>query len=256
MDWNATIGIATLALVGITGYYAWVTRRLLLENARANAFQREGFERQMEAVLRPRLFCALERSTSKLALMVVNASDQPGYDVDLLSLAVLHADELPLREFADRFVEPEHKGAITSMQGRLVDESFYCVFNHFVYAVFPPAQQVRVQFAPPVVSEGYYLLFQFRDSRGVNYAQTYWWFDRGDSGRFALGALDPQIIMRSPRLAYEVTHDGPKLKVSDRKGLPPDLLREFEPMFEASLPSGYAPSFSLGIEDVGKWTKL
>ena len=258
MDWNATIGTATVALVGITGYYAWVTHRLLLENARANAFQREGFERQMEAALRPLIFCALGRSTSKVALTVANASHQPAFDVDLWLLAVMNADEIPLNKFAERFVGPEDRNKVAALEGRLVDESFYCVFNRLVYPVFPPRQQVTIPFAPPVPSDGYYLLLKFRDCRGANYAQTYWWLDAGDKTRYALGAIDPHGLAQSPRIDFDVTSDSPKLSIDDRKRLPPNLLKDFEPMFLASLSSGFAPPFAIGfgVEDVGRWTSL
>jgi hypothetical protein len=209
----------------------------------------------MEAALRPQLFCVLECLASAQALTLFNAGDPAAFDVDLLFLAVLDAEKLPLAEFAEAFAEPEHRAKVVKIGERLVDGVAYCVYNHLVYPVFPPHQQVKVRFSHPVVSDDYYLLLQFRDARGVNYTQTYW-FMRGDGSRYALGGIDPEILMKSPRLDYDVIANVPKLRVKHRQQLPPGLLRDFEPMFAASLSAGYAPAFDLGVEDVGEWTKL
>ena len=254
MDWNAVAGISTGVLTLITAYYAYVTHRLLHENAGANAFQREAFELQMGAALCPHLFCSIEKMKSGLSLIVVNASNRPAFDVDLLLLSVFDNDELPLSTFMDKFVKTKNK-TVAGIEERLADGTFYSVFNHMVYASFPTQRQVTIRFSPPATSDQYLLLFQFRDSRGTNYGQTYW-FISSHSNRYALGSLQPEILRPVPRLDYEVTDDGPKLKVGDRERIPSELLRDFEPMFAAGLSSGWAPAFNLGIEDPGEWTTV
>lgn len=255
-DYNTIVAIATVALVLITGYYAYITHRLLKENTAANAFQREAFERQLATALWPQLFCSIENVQGEsFALTLSNAGDKPAFDVDLLLLAVFDAEEISPIAFADRYAETDYKVHVAKVKERLADGIFFCVYNHIVYPLCPGRRRVQVPLNQPEHSDSYYLLIQFRDSLGTNYNQIYWFLKEDNSERYVLGSLDPATLVAGSRIDYDVT-DRPNLRPRNGQKILIKGFRDFSDMFSASVSAGWVPAFDIGVEDPGIWTEL
>lgn len=254
MDSNAIIAVATVVLVCVTAYYAYLTHWLASESKRANDFHSGAFERQLRATIYPQLFCSAQTSSGETDVTIYNAGDNPAYDVDVIAITALSSDEIPVEEFINEYVIDEYRDEENRIADRLMD-GFYGVFDHFVYPVFPPHRKVVVTLDRSLPVDSIHLLLQFRDTNGGNYAHYYWLInDGGPNERFMLGNASPMSAMITPRIDYNAIRGPMELRVEG--GVVPGEFSEIASLFAASVSSGITTAGRAGVEDPGEWSAL
>lgn len=257
MDSNIVVAAATVILVCITGYYAYLTHRLAAESKRANDFQRQAFETQFRAAIYPQLFCSAETRAGATTLTIHNPGENSAFDLDIIAVTVIDSKDVPVEEFIEEYVQESFRDREKNagVADRLMDESFYGVFDHFVYPVFPPRRKVAVRLERSLLVDSIHLLLQFRDSYGANYAHYYWLISAGGPNeRFAIGCLAPTAPAVSPRIRYDGSKDPMELK-AENGHLPADF-SEIAQLFRASFSSGVTAAGRAGVEDPGDWSAL
>lgn len=255
LDSNAIIAGATVVLVCVTAYYAYLTHRLASESKRANDFHRNAFERQLRAAIYPQLFCSAQTSSGETAVTIYNAGDNPAYDVDVIAITALSSEDIPVEKFVSEYVADEYRDEEKRIAERLMGGTFYGVFDHFVYPVFPPRRKVVVTIERSLPVDSIHLLLQFRDANGGNYAHYYWLMsDGGQNERFVLGNVSPLSAMITPRIDYHATRGFMELRVE--YGAVPEEFSEIASLFAASVSSGITTAGRAGVEDPGEWSAL
>ena len=98
-----------------------------------------------------------------------------------------------------------------------------------------------------------YVLLQFRDLTGLNYAKVYWFFEEEhvEGSRFRLGSMLPHSITTSRRINY---NEHLELLYDDAS---PALIDDgFLEAWKSAIPCGYLKVGYRGVEDRGTWTEI
>lgn len=191
--------VATWLLVIVTGVYAALTYRLTSTATR-----------QVEAANLPYLTPTLGRSESDTTFQLVNRGPIPGYDVDVL-LVALYSDDDDTRfeEFTSRFVADRVEVSASPDAAGL-----YGVRDRIVYPLAPGMMGVEALTAFPLPPGIAMLMLQFRGPLGVNYSQLYRFSWDEASGVYRVDGLDPP----QPKKCVRV--DAPELKTPFGRRLP------------------------------------
>jgi hypothetical protein len=247
--------ITSLVLAILTGFYVWLTHRLVRQATIANQQTQDAFRRQFQLATYPLLTCSVQRDADNRTKIVLrNSGSLPATDTDILALAGYLPDPLDASAFVQKFIESD-----SPYKKRLFDgeEGMYSVYDRIVYSEVPQSKQVVVYLQVPVPPDVVYVLLQFRDITGVNYAKVYWFFrhvdEHPDGSRFRLGSIDPQTIMITPRVNF---NEHLELFTEDGSDVSTITGKDFVSAWQASIPCGYLKGSYLGVEDRGTWTDI
>jgi hypothetical protein len=203
----------------------------------------------------PAINCKIRDDSSNATFVIQNPSNIPAFDVDIWAVGAYSEEELDLSTFLTKYVsKKEHRDSPSLLTP--TDEGFYGVFEHLFYPIFPQKQQNSSQLGFPLKPNGVYALVQFRDIKGTNYQQMYWFFYEASQssrtpGNYRLGSLDPVVPVEAKRMQFDS-----KLKFETKKSIP-DYLLEFSIFWNASISTGLLKQTKyVNVEDRGKWETI
>ncbi len=246
--------ISNLVLAILTGVYVWLTHRLVRQATIANQQTQEAFRRQFQLATYPHLTCSVQRGREgKTEIVLRNSGSLPAVDTDILLLATYYREPLDASAFIQQFVKSD-----SEYKKRLFDgeDGMYSVYNHIAYSEVPQGKQVTFNVQAPVLPDLIYVLLQFRDITGVNYARTYWFFGKEGGkqlNRFRLGNVTPHTISVAPRIDFDL---GLELVSKDGSDVSKIIDDGFISAWRGSIPSGHLKGDYSGVEDVGTWTDI
>jgi len=152
---NTLNAVSTFILAVLTGVYVFLTRRLLQETQRINDNSRQALERQFRLQTFPQLFCQLTLVENRLAVTVVNSSNNIAYDVDVVVVTVWTEGEMTIVDFLSKYVHPDHH----DVAPRVSADGFYGVFDRSWYPLF--RTRSKVSLLPPPQSVGRLSIFSY-----------------------------------------------------------------------------------------------
>lgn len=198
----------------------------------------------------PTITCKVQPDyEGSVVLSLLNLGDTPAFDVEVLALGYYNEDDSKLSDFIDKFVlkNAEALEGLTS-----TDERFFGLFDRLCHFVVPQKQMNVVKLSFPIEPLGVYVFLQFRDVRGSNYFQLYWFFGR-DYPRttYALGNISPP----APMFFARIDTLNSELSTEDKSPIPSEL-NEFVLHLRSSFSSGYVTSDFAGPEDRGEWADI
>jgi hypothetical protein len=253
-----------LAFAGVI-YTILLQREELKRTAEAQVQSEQALTEQAKALMEtarlnalsffPAINCKILDDDSAVSFVIQNPSNIPAFDVDIWAVGPYSEEEMDIPTFLVKYVaKKEYRDSSNNLTP--TDEGYYGVYEHLYYPIFPQKQQNTTQLKFPLKPNSIYALVQFRDIKGTNYHQMYWFFSEGsDNGEtptiHRLGSLSPEVPVVSARMEF-----GEKIEFDISKSVPKYLL-EFASFWNASISCGILnPSGFYGVEDRGKWDTI
>jgi hypothetical protein len=223
-------------------------------------------EKQLKILSHPYLFLAILVKKTKNYLELVNNTNLPAFDLDIIIISVFFDEEVPFGKFVKKHLTKGLKYKITTDK-----EGFYYLYDRLYYQIAPVNKRLIAQISTVNDPSQFFVMVQYRDIFGINYAQEYWFTKSfrqfGRSGYLKLSNLQPIPIRRSPRVDFKLdrkmlekeaatnTYEGIEL-ITENKQRFPRFLLEVRRMLKHSVSSGHIRSQVNDVEDRGTWTSL
>lgn len=251
---NNVSASANLILATLTGVYAFLTYMLLAESRKANQSNVQLSQEQTRISMMPLLYCDAIPHENKAQLNVYNIGRVPAYDVDLYIIAVYSEEDKDIPTFI--FENASTRGRTFNITAN--EEGFYGVFERAVYPIFPFGKKAELVLEAPEGYEMLFVLIQFRDVYNNNYSQLYLFTKENDTdtGRYALGSLEPQVLCVTPRLVMQIDQEKSDLVLESGGDRPFKFWLEFIELYRHAIPIRYLNITTMYVCEKGLWKDL
>jgi hypothetical protein len=225
-------------LIGLTAAYVVYTNMLVQENRRANQQNREAVEKQFRLLTSAHLFCEVRSDGPDVVLAIYNTGNLPALDISVHVAGHYYAGDIDVPTFLATYVAREHRSKI-NLQGK----DIYGVQHQSSFYRLQARKKRCLRLGFPTAPIGINILLQYRDVLGINYGQHFTFFDRlaqppeeGNDREFYLDSADPIVAAPIQRVRGWL---GDEIKSENEMPLPEFIRKEFVPVWEDSIPSGY-----------------
>ncbi len=201
----------------------------------------------------PAINCKIKDVDPKAQFVIQNPSNIPAFDIDVWVIGIYSEEDLDIPTFFKKYVtQKENKDPADWITP--TEEGFYGVYERLTFPIFPQKQQNNSQLQFPQKPGSILAFVQFRDIKGTNYHQVYWFFSESieDEQRiYRLGSISPVVPCESNRMKFSL-----KIEV-DITGTSPEYFTNFASFWNSSFPSGFLSLKEFrGVEDRGEWETL
>ncbi|MEH8018943.1 hypothetical protein MN202_17000 [Rheinheimera muenzenbergensis] len=195
----------------------------------------------------PTLCCAVEAVGGSVSLNISNLSSHAAYSVEVLSVINYSADDIPISDFIEKYVDEKYRSKISVVEGE-----DYGVLQSMEYCMFPPKKALNIALEMSAISDCVYVFLQFRDILGNNYYQVFWFFNQHlePDYTFKLGALTPAIPTVMERVSLRTDKfDNINIAVDSFDS-------DFLDTLKISFPCHFLRGSVRDIEDRGRWQDI
>jgi hypothetical protein len=165
------VSIENAVLVLVTAVYVLLTYRLV-------SITRKSSSEQLRLATLPHIYCRPEVRDERLWMHLSNTGQVAAHDI--VALVLVYLEEEQVMAYPDLFGSA-------------------CTKESLHVSILPHQKQVSLRLTSPEPLDWFQALVQYRDIRGVNYAQLYS-FSRLTSGGFTLSSVVPAPLIPSPRI--------------------------------------------------------
>ena len=229
--------IPNLILAVLTGFYVFLTYKLVNESRNANEINRRFTEEQVRLMTSPYIHCSISNKDEELYISLTNSSPVPAYDVDIWITGMYAFDEIKelIKESSDGNV--------------IYEEDFVYSKDRIIYPIFPNGYQVNAKLKFPIITDSLNVFIQYRDSKAENYSYDVWFIDDSDGSRksYQIGAINP--IGNFSAVRFDTFED---LKEYDSKKYPKhidDFVNRYKNVAYLKVPNNN----EYFVEDRGEW---
>lgn len=222
-------------------------------------------DRQLNILSKPTLFLSIFNDQKIYTLELTNLSNIPAYDIDIILVSVFNEEDLALKDFIKKYLRMSLKYKVNSDK-----EGFYYLYDRLYYQIWPLKKQLKTPIITVNAPDQLFVLTQYRDIFGNNYAQEYWFTkslsDSGHNKYLKLCDLQPIPISKTSHIAFKFKASDFKVKkcndyisselqTEDKSPLS-HFVQGFNEMIKHSLPSGYTNVEMNQSEDRGEWKDI
>src|SRR5207247_662070 len=100
------VPLSTALLAILTGFYVFLTYRILRATNRALETSKQQFDQQTLVAIDPYLSLEATRTREEIHLVITNSANLPALEVDVLGLASYAVEDKTIDQFKRAFVEP------------------------------------------------------------------------------------------------------------------------------------------------------